>query len=156
MTTYRQPEKQKKKRKGTGEPLPLSPEEYREYLEKTELESIALQSCSSKVRRDFFAESMKNSVSDKVSYELKDSRAAILLHEYRFIITRSTLRDYAVKIVAEFEVVLASDAEMTEEFLETFSRVNLHMNTWPYFREFVQNMIQRMGLPTITLPFLKP
>ena len=135
----------------------LSPELYREYLKQTELESIALLSCSAKVRKDYFAESMRHKISDKVKYEVPEagSNSAKLQHQYQFVVTRSTKRDYAVKIVCEFEVELASESEITGEFLEIFSKVNLHMNTWPYFREFVQNILQRMGLPPWILPFLK-
>jgi len=153
MNTQKQ--HKKKSTRPAGKEPKLSPKEYRSYLEQTELESIVLLSCSARVRRDYFAESMKNSVSDKVRYELIDPQAARLQHEYHLVITRSTKRDYAVKIVCEFEVELVSDSKITEEFLEIFSKVNLHMNTWPYFREFVQNMLQRMGLPSMTLPFLK-
>ena len=155
MNTQRQ-RKKKEGQKSTKKPE-LSPDRYREYLKQTELESITLLSCSAKIRKDYFAESIKHIISDKVKYEVPESGSnnAKLQHEYQFIITRSTKKDYAVKIVCEFEVELTSESEITEEFLEIFSKVNLHMNTWPYFREFVQNMLQRMGLPPLTLPFLK-
>ncbi len=133
----------------------ISPKEYRDYLEQTELESILLSSCSAKLRKDKFGDSMKHSVSDKVKYDISEPKTARLLHEYQFVVTRSTKRDFAVKIICEFEVELTSKSEITEDFLEIFSQVNLPLNTWPYFREFIQNMLQRMGLPPLTLPFLK-
>lgn len=153
MSTQKQHKKIKKAASQT-EPR-LSPQEYRKYLKQTELKSIILISCSARMRSDYFAESMKHSVTDRVKYEISEPNIVKLLHEYQFIITKSTKRDYAVKIVCEFEVELVSEEEISEKFVEIFAKVNLHMNTWPYFREFVQNMLQRMGLPLLTLPFLK-
>ena len=146
----------RKKGNTLEKPPKLSPKEYKVYLKETELESVALLSCSAKIRKEYFADSMKNMVSDKVKYEIDNSNNAKLLHEYQFIITKSTKRDFAVKIICEFEVMLISDSTISKDFLDIFSKVNLHMNTWPYFREFVQNIIQRTGLPPLTLPFLKP
>ncbi len=153
MNTQR---RHKKSKKVQAEKITkISPKEYKGYLEQTELESISLLSCSARLRKDKFGETMKHSVSDKVKYDIPEPHTAILLHEYQFIVTPSTKRDFAVKIICEFEVELTSQSKITEDFLEIFSRVNLPMNTWPYFREFVQNMLQRMGLPPFTLPFLK-
>ncbi len=154
MNTPKQHREQKKK--VLKESPKLSPEKYKEYLKETELESITLLSCSAKIRNEYFADSMKHMVSDKVKHEINNSNNAKLQHEYQFIITESTKRDFAVKIICEFEVHLTSASSINKDFLDIFSKVNLHMTTWPYFREFVQNIIQRMGLPPLTLPFLKP
>ncbi len=153
MSIQKQPKKAKKA--GAKVEYKLTPQEYKQYLEQTELESIRLVSCSAKMRSERLAESMKHWVTDKVRHEISDSNIAKLFQKYQFIVTKSSKRDYAVRIVCEFEVELVSEGEISEEFLEIFAKVNLHMNTWPYFREFVQNMLQRMGLPPLTLPFLK-
>lgn len=36
-----------------------------------------------------------------------------------------------------------------------FGEINGIYNAWPYWREFVQNTIVRMGLPTLTLPVFR-
>jgi preprotein translocase subunit SecB len=41
------------------------------------------------------------------------------------------------------------------EKLKTFADVNGVHNAWPYFRELVQNVASRMGLPPMTVPLLK-
>ena len=45
-----------------------------------------------------------------------------------------------------------TDIETDESSLELFAQTNGTFNLWPYWREFVQSMSARMGLPTITVP----
>jgi hypothetical protein len=45
--------------------------------------------------------------------------------------------------------------QVTTEDLEQFCHINAIYNAWPYWREFLQNMSNRMELPTLTLPLLK-
>ena len=46
-------------------------------------------------------------------------------------------------------------ASITQDKLQTFGDINGVHNAWPYFREVVQNMATRMGLPALTVPLLK-
>jgi hypothetical protein len=44
----------------------------------------------------------------------------------------------------------------TETEIEAFSTANAVFNSWPFFREITQTVMQKMGLPPIpTLPFLR-
>lgn len=49
----------------------------------------------------------------------------------------------------------ASMSEMPEEGVSHFANTNSVHNAWPYWREYVQSMAGRMGLPLLTLPLLK-
>ena len=44
---------------------------------------------------------------------------------------------------------------ITEELVMRFGQVNGVFNIWPYWREFVQNMTCRLGLPGLRIPLLK-
>ena len=41
---------------------------------------------------------------------------------------------------------------LTDAHFDEFGKMNGVYNTWPYWREFVQNIISRMGLPRLILP----
>jgi hypothetical protein len=43
----------------------------------------------------------------------------------------------------------------TAEQINAFKDGNAIFNCWPYCRQYVQEMIQRMGYPPLTLPFLR-
>lgn len=67
------------------------------------------------------------------------------------------VKDPFVLVTAEFELLykLPEEFEATDEELEAFASLNGVFNAWPYFREFVQSMITRMGLPVITIPLFR-
>jgi preprotein translocase subunit SecB len=41
---------------------------------------------------------------------------------------------------------------LTQKGFEQFANLNGIYNAWPYWREFVQNTVTRMGLPSLTIP----
>lgn len=44
---------------------------------------------------------------------------------------------------------------LTQRGFERFANLNGIYNAWPYWREFVQNTIVRMGLPSLSLPVFR-
>jgi hypothetical protein len=52
------------------------------------------------------------------------------------------------------QYVLEDGAEFAEDDLQLFARVNGPFTTYPYWREFVDSSLKRMGAPTIQLPQL--
>lgn len=45
---------------------------------------------------------------------------------------------------------------ITTDQINAFGNIVGVNNAWPYWREFVQSMINRMNLPPLTLPLLRP
>jgi preprotein translocase subunit SecB len=44
---------------------------------------------------------------------------------------------------------------LTQSGFEQFANLNGIYNAWPYWREFVQNTIVRMGLPSLSIPVFR-
>jgi hypothetical protein len=65
------------------------------------------------------------------------------------------------KPIANVECTFAVDYQLREGFepsaehVRTFKDGNVIFNCWPYFREYLQESIQRMGYPPLTAPFLR-
>ena len=45
--------------------------------------------------------------------------------------------------------------KLSKEALGEFGKYNGVFNAWPYWREFVQNSVLRMGLPSLTVPVFR-
>lgn len=60
-----------------------------------------------------------------------------------------------VQATYELHYRLPPDFEGSDEALTAFAETNGVFNAWPYFREFVQNSLTRMGLPPIFLPLFR-
>ncbi len=60
-------------------------------------------------------------------------------------------------IKATFLLIYKADSleGITNEAVEQFGKTNGVYNAWPYWREFVQNTIVRMNLPTLTIPVFR-
>ena len=61
----------------------------------------------------------------------------------------------SVECAYEVDYVLNEDFEITPEHVKAFKDGNAIFNAWPYFREYLQNNLQRMGLPPLIAPFLR-
>jgi preprotein translocase subunit SecB len=57
-----------------------------------------------------------------------------------------------VKATFELEYRIPEDLAVTAGQLEAFAGLNGMFNAWPYWREFIQAMTSRMGLPPLVLP----
>lgn len=66
-------------------------------------------------------------------------------------------RNEVVSITAEYILMYALTKKPmpTEKELQNFCDINAVYNAWPYWREFVHSTMDRMGLPTMTMPLLK-
>lgn len=62
-----------------------------------------------------------------------------------------------LKIRAMFALVYeAKDlSELSDKAFDSFGHANGVYNAWPYWREFVQNVTTRMGLPSLTIPVFR-
>jgi hypothetical protein len=84
-------------------------------------------------------------------YENQDGHV-LVFHDLGFTGTYEEDDEPAVSIRAEFEVKYSAEERMTDEVFAEFRRLNLPLNTWPYFREFVHAALARTGWPVFVLP----
>jgi hypothetical protein len=61
----------------------------------------------------------------------------------------------ALRVKATYEVTYTASEAMTEELFEEFRHRNLPVNVWPYYREYLQSTLCRVGWPVLTLPAFK-
>jgi preprotein translocase subunit SecB len=130
---------------------------YSKILGKLELKEIYLESCSvSHNREDILKQkNLKVAVKDKASH-IQQENKLIVTHKYDLNVkTPETKRGFALKISICFVLIFHTEVSISKDFFDVFQKINLPLNSWPYFREFVQNMTQRMNIPPLTLPFVK-
>lgn len=135
----------------------MKPEKYAKILEKLEFAEIFLESCSVDSKREEFfnAKEIMVGVNDRSKFIQKRGRLEVE-HSYTLkLMRKDDETNLPFKISAKFRLVFISEVEISKEFYDIFKKINLPINSWPYFREFVQSMTQRMNIPPLTLPFVK-
>jgi hypothetical protein len=120
----------------------------------------------------FSAESSSDSVSDvpKVSVSMGftkpdvaySNKAVTITTTFRFrlddaAISRSAAASPVVAIAAttQLSYLVNPHARLNADDLADFATVNAPFNAWPYWREFVQSSLNRLGLPPIALPLFR-
>jgi hypothetical protein len=60
-----------------------------------------------------------------------------------------------VECAYEVDYLVREKFELRADHVTAFKDGNAIFNAWPYFREFLQSSLQRMGLPPLVAPFLR-
>ena len=79
--------------------------------------------------------------------------------KYRLRATRGTSPQsqlaLRVSVLLELNYTLPQGLRPSSNEVSAFSKTNAMLNSWPYWREFVQNTVARMNLPPLTLPLFR-
>jgi hypothetical protein len=134
----------------------LEPEEYRRVLEGLNLLSLELENCTMKSipdTSDGIADRSNSVDESQAGFEPRPDGTVIVRHRY------SQKTKVGKKVIfgldTTFRLVFHSEEEFTDDFFAVFCAVSLGLYTWPYFRELLNNLSSRTGMPPLTLPMLK-
>lgn len=138
----------------------MDPKIYNNILKEVNLNSISLESSSARLKHENLDKGMNINVTETVSHRTTNQDKILQIRcKYTLlgvseekIETQS--KNYAIKIVVVYKLRYTYKKSLPKEFIEIFKQRNVPINSWPYFREFVQNTMQRMNIPPITLPFI--
>ena len=88
----------------------------------------------------------------------EDKGVIVVLAQFRFaasIEKKSSEPVLTINALYALAYQLDSFDGLTQEGFEQFANLNGVYNAWPYWREFVQNTVGRMGLPPLTIPVFR-
>ena len=134
-----------------------TPKRYAQILKRTELLGVYLESCSATYKREivFAKEGLEVSIRERASYTRQYEEIRINHSFYLTCKYPEMKKDFVIKISATFCLLYTTDPDFDDDFFDVFKEITLPIVSWPYFREFVQSMTQRMGIPPLTLPLIK-
>ena len=143
------------KNKKENKKYAVSPKEYAEYIKGVNIGEIKFENGSFQFIN---ADLLNKNKSIKIKYERTPE--LVETHEGNFVVRdklvfsviETSSRKHIVDIKCCLLVVYRHKDGIAKEMFKPFGDFNVPVNTWPYFREFVNSAITRMGLPTFTLP----
>lgn len=130
---------------------------FNKTLDKLELRDIYLVESHSKTFDQFQARELEIITNSEIDAETDGDILTIFYHQNLAAKGKDKKKPYltfSARYKVTFEV--KPKAEISEEFLDTFTQVILDTIVWPYYRELVQSMISKMNLPLLTLPMSRP
>ncbi len=136
----------------------LTPETYKEILGGMELVSIHLKKADMCIERDRYFENGKHKIKilEKSDFQLGNEKNVDICHELKLEILPWDKNKKPIGYIdCVFCLRFAADKPFTQEFFNRFKRINLPVNTWPFFREFIFNISSKMNIPPLSIPLLK-
>jgi hypothetical protein len=131
----------------------VSPTAYNMFIQQIELRAIWLK--SAEVRNSYGPDAPKEAkiaIRRDANFEQIDvGFRAFQQYVFRLKAADALLAEIKVEFAADF----ASNEPITDGIFTLFKEVNLPVNTWPYFREFVATTMGRWGWGPFTLPAFK-
>ncbi|MBA7671453.1 hypothetical protein ES703_79611 [subsurface metagenome] len=126
--------------------------DYNDFVKQIEVDDLRIVSAQvNLLDYSYFPSSAEVKWKMRASYEKAEGQFSVS-HRYNVTILDKETNEDKAKISVTFFVVYSSKIPISDDFFEIFKVRNLPLNTWPYFREFVHNVIMRMGWP----PFIAP
>jgi hypothetical protein len=132
-------------------PERVDPRTYNAFVRGVDLVSVVLAAAeitSGAVRPN--ARSTKVKLGTDIALDASDERGFTALA----VLTASfdQVDETLGAISARFRLTYRSAEPITEPIWREFGQRNVRANVWPYAREFIQSMTQRMGWPSFVLP----
>ncbi len=131
----------------------ISPEEYRNILVSLELDTLYLTEINSKYKENMISSNLKLDIEEKNTFE-QENEILKVYYSYKLTAKEEFKEESAIIIQAKYVVRynLNKDLIITKDFMNIFTEITLGMLLWPFYRELVNNIINRMGVPSLILP----
>ncbi len=102
---------------------------------------------------DISPETQKIYIDKNAYYQVINDNFVRVFQEYSLkIADKENAEDVFVRIVTHFLMDFQVGGPMDDEVFAIFEQSTVLIDSWPYFREVVQNMLLRMGLAPIIIP----
>ncbi len=140
----------------TAEKPKLSPEKYWSILKGLSLNSISLKNSKSSINIDVKPlTELSIKIKDEAEFYCKEENQVFVLHHFYLDARKEGSKSKYIQIEVTFLIKLESKEIFNEDFFDIYKTISLHLNTWPYFREYVNQITSRMNIPPLSLPFYK-
>lgn len=132
------------------------PEKYNQFIRGLELRSIRMTSGEFSAPPFQVEDAPIDAVVSIVGARYEEADGGfVAFHKLSFAGTCHSGGDASVSVEGEYAVAFGSEVSISESLFLPFAQLNLPVNTWPYFREFVQSSLSYLEWPSTTLPALR-
>ena len=131
--------------------------QYNDLINQLEMKDIVINKASFEtLDYDYVPSDKRTEVKWRTSASYKNMENELRVFQ-RYNVTISDFKEKAAKakLTFVFLIVYQSKINMDDKYFDIFKGVNLTLNTWPYFREFVHDSVTRMGWPPFIAPLYK-
>jgi len=129
------------------------PTAYNDFVKGIELRNLYISNLAASREKGFRPPASIKIENKKEFEQLEDGNIEMYV-EYTLTAVEKGKKNPGFTISVEYTLLFHSKVEITEAHFKKFSR-SLDVETWPYFRNLVNELTMRMGLPPLVLNVLK-
>jgi hypothetical protein len=133
----------------------ISSKEYSSVLKGLELKSLYFSGAKFALSKENIAIGSIVKIESRASFKVLENNSVEVAHSYRLRVINKENKKIGIRIRCDIILLYSSKETFSELFFEIFKGINLPINTWPYFREYVSSSISRMNVPPLVLPLFK-
>jgi len=130
-----------------------------EVSRRVQIHEIKLVSCNARYDEDSTQEQLNYDMRFKTNTELVAETKNLKVHMHFALMTEPRDENSTSSLFIEAQFLLTYVLDSTDGLdsanYQSFGELNGRFNAWPYWREFVQSITVRMGIPPLTVPSLK-
>lgn len=131
----------------------ITPNKYNEYLAMLELRDVRLMSVTCRRFDAPISESRNVSFDEKIVPIGIQEKSAQVAVDYVVKAKSGTRR--VAEIHAKYLAIFETSERLPDEFFTLYNAYSLPLQTFPYLRECVHSLFQKMNLPPLVLPLRK-
>ncbi|HEY3282260.1 MAG TPA: hypothetical protein VGN26_08315 [Armatimonadota bacterium] len=135
----------------------LSPEDYRQILQETHLDLIALDALDARVDRRAWLQGEGQVEADlKREWSVVRDRPDAAALVATWVLRASIAGKVGARVKATYRLALSSRSpvELSDDFLAIYASLSGDRQIWPYLRELTSSVGSKLGVPAPTLPML--
>lgn len=130
----------------------MKAEEFNNFVKVVELQNIYLKEVKAKALTPKFEKELSVEVETNSKSVFSENK---ITYSVTFNLNIFKEQEKYGEIALTFLAEYYSEVEPKKEYLKLFERRSVMITLWPYFRFWVQTIVQSWGWPPLTLPLLK-
>lgn len=131
----------------------ISPKEFSRLLAKIELRDVYLKEAKTTL---FSRELVDGGVwTFDEAFRTTENEPDHATIEIKYLLKGKCKRRNIFTISCIYVAEFTAEEKIPESFFEIYNKYSLPLQTFPFFREFTNSVISRMGLPPLVMPLRK-
>jgi preprotein translocase subunit SecB len=126
---------------------------YNDFIKGIELKGIYISNLTASREKEFDTPANIH-IGSKKDFEKLEKGSVEMRVEYTLTAIKDGKKKPGFEISVVYTLLFQSKIEITEAYFKKFSH-SLTVETWPYFRNLVNELTMKMGLPPLVLRVLK-
>ena len=133
---------------------------YEHFLKQLKLAGMGLEKCAAELDRNLYfnldSDDIVREVAADYSLQALTAKAFTAIAQFRLFVRSAENRKHALSVECTYSVHFHLRKSFSEQQVSQFVETELRLITWPYFRQFINDLTARMAISPLLVPLSEP